>query len=258
MKKILIAITVLASVIISIYFIPKLYNQSNNIKILEELNQQNRVIPHFVDFTGKLYEIWNVSGYRAFEIDVIFNEKEKVFKIGHDNPTGKTLEDFLKFIDAKQLKKIWLDWKNLTKNNSKMALQRLEYLDKKYQIKKIAILESGLDSIKFDDFTKAGWQTSFYLPTHEILDKKIDLKVLINKINDNNIMAISFDYRLYDFVIENLENNISKTLVYHTWDTTKKLENKSFIENIKNKKYYNDERVKTILVTYRSLLHFIK
>jgi hypothetical protein len=238
-----------------------IYWQKINTKYLIDTNQSSRIFPHRIDSIGKLKDIWN-DGFRSFEVDVRFGDNNTTtFQMGHNHGVmGVGLEEFLNSIDYNKIKRVWLDFKNLNYKNHESALQELEKLDKKYNIKKKLIVESGTTGEFFKLFNVKGWHTSYYLPTGRIINllKKNDTKEMQNlslkiakQTETQHLSAVSFDYRLYPFVKQYLEPKISDKIVYHMW-LAPALGDVDFVEKLKKNKLYLDNRVKTLLSTYKS------
>ena len=242
-----------------------IYWQKVNAKYLIDTNQSSRVFPHRVNSIGKLKDIWN-DGFRSFEVDVRFGDNNtSTFEVGHDlgDMGGIGLEEFLSSIDSTLIQRVWLDFKNLDKNNYKGALARLEYLNKKFNIKSKFTVESGTKSEFFKEFRKAKWHTSYYMPTGTIVtllkEKKVEemrkLAIKIaQQVKRQNLSALSFDCRLNPFVKEYLEFNISDEIEYHTWYAPF-LSDVNFKNQLLSNKLYLDERVKTLLTPYKSLFN---
>lgn len=242
------------------------YQQKNNIAILKDNKRALQVIPHRVNSIGKLMDVWS-DGFRAFEIDVLYGDDDRDhFVIGHDHAdmSGMSLEKFIASVPSSEIEKIWLDLKNLTQHNYKNVLGRLNYLDSKYSLKEILIIESGTNGSFFSEFNEADWHISYYLPTNKIVNyfdenKTNEMKELAKSISEQSIMqrlsAVSFDRRLYPFVKNYLEPLLTNEIVYHTWDLSLKLYDYDLHTKLNKKKYYDDERVKTILLPYKSPFH---
>jgi glucan phosphoethanolaminetransferase (alkaline phosphatase superfamily) len=132
-----------------------IYWQKVNAKYLIDTNQSSRIFPHRVNSIGKLRDVWN-DGFRSFEIDVRFGgNNSRTFRIGHNEGLmGLGLEEYLSEIDYPKIERIWVDFKNLNKNNYKKALKRLEYLHIKFDLKIKIILESGTTSEFFKELRK--------------------------------------------------------------------------------------------------------
>ena len=250
--------------VISVYIVFK-YNyvllQKINTQYLIETNQSSRVFPHRVNSIGKLRAIWE-DGFRSFEVDVIYGYNNlNYFQVGHDpNAIGSSnLEELLLAIEYKKVKRIWLDLKNLSSNNYFKIMERLEYLERKFGIKNKVILESGTTLPLFRKFSELGWHISYYIPTdvliHQDAKNTLQLEQMAQNIaiqsDAQQLSAVSFDNRLYPFIKRYLNPLISKEIVYHSWwgPSLRKINFRStLIEN----KLFLDERVKTILIGYKS------
>ena len=233
--------------------------QKENVRYLVEHNLSSRIFPHRVDSVGKLKDVWN-AGFRSFEVDVIFNKQSGKFEVGHDEGV-MDLAHFLSWVDYAQIQRIWLDFKNLNADNYKVALQRLEMLDKKYGIKKKSIVESHMKPAPvFETLHNAGWHTSCYLSTATItklLQGKDESKMkqeaerLAKQLNAQHFSAVSFDRRLYPFVKQHLEPLLEKEMVYHTW-WGPNLYDADFVAKLQKDELFKDDRVKTILCRFKS------
>ncbi|MEA3455385.1 MAG: phosphoethanolamine transferase, partial [Campylobacterota bacterium] len=238
-----------------------IYWQKVNAKYLIDTNQSSRIFPHRVNSIGKLKDVWS-DGFRSFEIDVRFGDNNsETFQVGHNKGLmGFGLEEFLSRVDYAQIERIWFDFKNLNEGNYKKALERLEYLDKKFDIKRKLIVESGTTSEIFKEFRKNGWHTSYYMPTTRIVnllqeDNKSEMKKLAvqiaKQVETQNVAAVSFDYKLYSFIKDYLEPLISDNIVYHMW-LGPHLGSNNFKNELSKNPMYLDSRVKTILSFYKS------
>jgi len=237
-----------------------LYWQKKNTHFLLENNETSRIFPHRVDSIGKLKEIWQ-SGFRSFEVDVLFDSKHNLFQVGHNEGVmGVSLERFLSSVDAAAIQKVWLDFKNLDQHNLQKTISRLRYLDSKFHIKQKCIVESGTKGVFFKQLREEGWHTSYYLPTAKILsllkeanDQKLyQLGTSIAlQVKAQDVSAVSFDRALYPFVKKYLEMKLSENMVYHIWFTVS-LENSSFQSELQRDPLYHIQRIKTLLTAYRS------
>ena len=246
-----------------------LYQQRKNIIILKGSERALRVIPHRVNSIGKLMDVWS-DGYRAFEVDVLYGDDGKDhFLVGHNHGdmSGMSFEQFIASVpssEISEIEKIWLDLKNLTQQNYANILERLNNLDGKFSLKGKMIIESGTNGSFFRKFREEGWHISYYLPTNKILNyfgknKKKEMKDLAKSLSEQTTMqrlsAVSFDHRLYPFVKNYLEPLLNDEIVYHTWDLSVKLYDYDIFTKLDKENYYNDERVKTILLPYKSPFH---
>jgi len=238
------------------------YNQYQNLQLLFKDELDGRLIPHKANHLGKLESIFG-RGIRSFELDLMFkqNNEQGYFEIGHDDKeaNGRTFESYLALLQPSYpIKKIWIDVKNIDKNNADAILAHLELLDQKYSIKPILLLESSTTSVRFQNFSKAGYHTSYYLPTGTIttLLEQNDpqaLQLEAQRIRDltlaQSLSAVSFVASLYPFVKTYLEPLISDEVVYHTWNIIMFKEYRA-LEQLKEKAIFKDPRIKTIIYSY--------
>jgi hypothetical protein len=139
----------------------KQYNQAYQ-KTKNDINFPTKIMVHRVNTIEKLNFL--KSDYKAFEVDVVFNNG--LFDVFHP-PASSINLSFEKYLkeDSKNGFYFWLDCKNLNKENSKLILDHLHKLDKKYDIKDRLIFEStNPESLKL--IADAGFKTSWYLPPY--------------------------------------------------------------------------------------------
>jgi hypothetical protein len=77
---------------------------------------------------------------------------------------------------------------------------------------------------------------------------------IAEQIKEQKMSAVSFDIILYPFVKKYLEKFIDRSVIYHTWDLSNPIARPNFKEVMEGKSYYNDKKVKTIIVRYSSKL----
>lgn len=242
----------------------KIYHQVTNISKLKNENQIGRIIPHRVDSIGKLSQVL-YDGYFAFELDLIFREdiNGDYFEVGHDEKTRSYMKfyDFLSKLPISDIEIIWLDVKNISEENIHKVKKRLSALDEHYKLKDKIIVETGATSPLVSILSDSGFQTSYYLPTRILVEllKKDEQETLRIKANEiarqvavQKMRAVSFDLRLYPFVKQYLETLIDDSIVYYTWFPGTNLVDPGFIEKLHGRPYFDDPRVKIILVTYYS------
>ena len=232
----------------------------------EEINLQKlsndslipfNIFPHRVDSKGMLYEM-TAKGFDGIECDLVFNDT--VFEIGHGGEeymSGNSLEDYLNSSVGDSLTFIWLDIKNLRNDNIDKVLERLIVLDDQYKIKQRVFVESDTKSLLFDKIRKAGFNTSYYLPTDisQIEDRAILKSKAIevaNQINKQGVSSISFDASLYNWVTVYLSPIIPQELEWHTWQLGLELQQTNFIENLHKQPFASDNRIKTLLIRVHS------
>jgi len=242
------------------------YHQKKNISHLLKTEELNRIIPDRVNSIGKLKDIW-FDNFRAFEIDVHYSDdRTDQFVIGHNHSisSGMSLEKFIASITPSEVKKILLDFKNLTEENAERALETLNRLDKQFSLKDKLIIESETIGSFYGKYQEAGWHISFFLPTNEITpliegnktNAMEDLaKSIFEQVAGQNLASISFDRRAYPFVTKYLEPLVAENIEYHLRDPSIKLFDSDFQSELSNKNYLNDDRVKTITLPFESRFH---
>ena len=202
------------------------------------------------------------GGFKSFETDVRFvsDPTGGYFEVGHDqaDSRGVRLDEFLTISRPYEVKKIWLDVKNITDRNLPAVENELARLVSLYGIREISIVESGTISPSFANLAGRGFHTSYYLPTQRIkgllaghstdslwaeadrIRQQIDLQA---------VSAVSFDLDIYPFVVDYLQPLVPDSLEYHVWNSVK-LWRWSALEELEQSDYFNDPRVETILVGY--------
>jgi glucan phosphoethanolaminetransferase (alkaline phosphatase superfamily) len=242
------------------------YHQKKNISHLLKIEQLNRIIPERVNSIGKLKDIW-FDNFRAFEIDVHYSDDPSdQFAIGHNRSVSSDipLEEFIASITPSRVKKILLDFKNLTEENAERAFETLNRLDKQFSLKNKLIIESETIGSFYGKYQEAGWHISYFLPTNEITpliegnktNAMEDLaKSIFEQVAGQNLASISFDRRAYPFVKKYLEPLVSENIEYHLRDPSIKLFDSDFQSELSNKNYLNDDRVKTITLPFESRFH---
>jgi len=261
LKKLSLAILALFIMVVATGVAIVKYNQYQNLQLLFKDELDGRLIPHKANHLGKLESIFD-RGIRSFELDLMFKQKgeQGYFEIGHDDKEakGRTFESYLALLQPYPIKKIWIDVKNIDENNADAVLAHLEFLDQKYSIKPILLLESSTTSVLFQNFSKAGYHTSYYLPTaviNNLIEQndpqalQLEAQRIHNLTLTQSLSAVSFAASLYPFVKTYLEPLISDNVVYHTWNIIMFKEYRA-LEQLKEKAIFKDPRIKTIIYSY--------
>lgn len=237
--------------------------QDVNVKKLLAENFDGRLVPHRVNDLDRLQEILDV-GIRSFEVDLLFRSDEtgNYFEVGHDErtATGVHFETFLEKLKRYEIRKIWLDIKNVRELNVDVLVLELIRLDSLFGIRTFVIVEANITTGGFQKISARGFHTSYYLPTGStvsLLEENDPAKLraeaerLQKQLHGQSVLAVSFDLRLYPFVKDYLEQHISDTVVYHTWNSIR-LWKPGSLDDLQSQDYWRDARVKTVLYKYRS------
>lgn len=235
--------------------------QYYNVKTLISENLDGRLVPHRVNDIDKLMAILD-NGIQSLEVDLTFRKVEGkcFFEVGHgiNDLSGLAFDSFLNITAKHDMKKLWMDLKNVTEDDIENVLQELERLDSVYSIKSYAIIESSVLSSDFQQISRRGYHTSYYLPTERITGLLIkndndsllkEAEILNDQIRNQEVLAVSFDLSIYPFVKNYLEPIIQDSIVYHTWGDDKLWEFNA-IDKFQSRDYFKDIRVKTILYKY--------
>ncbi len=239
-----------------------IYWQERNSRYLLDTHQDQRLFPHRVNSIGKLKDIFN-NGLRSFEIDVLFTGGDRnTFILGHgEEVKGVDIRTFLDSVNYREIKRVWIDIKNLNSSNFEAALVELELLDKKYDLKEKVILESSVKFDLFRYFREKGWYTAYNISiqTHSIdFDDPADetemeklFSLLSRQVAEQEVAAVSFNGNLYTYVKKYLEPKIPENIDYHIWYGPRLYE-PDFEKKLAEDDLYLDKRVKTLLCPYKS------
>lgn len=219
----------------------------------------SKVWAHRVDSIASFMEAKDI--FPGIELDVVFQKQIKKFFVYHppaSNP-GLTLEKYLRQDDGK--KHYWFDWKNVEKDNIEAAISNLSTLDEKYTIKKRVIVETGVSISDVSKISQQGWQLSYYLPTHEILNciKSCShseagklAATIMKRVGNHSFSAISFDARLLPFFNSHLdkfiENNKLKVFI---WDQSIDISSEKAPQRLEP--YLTHRLIDVVLVDFPSL-----
>jgi heptose-I-phosphate ethanolaminephosphotransferase len=240
------------------------YWQRNNISSLPK-DECSKLLPHRVNTIGKAREAIS-SGLCGIEIDVLIekNQDETVFQVGHDDKTraSMTLEDFFDQIQMSEIEKIWLDVKNVNQSLIPGMMERLEHLDKKFDLKQRTLIETSFYADGAAEIARNGYKLSYYLPTGKVLkvmqaeqSTQTELAITIAKrVDEMEADNISFDLRLYPFVKSKLEAELrSRNVAYHSWFPSElTFYSPRLLPEISQRPYFYDPKMQTILLTFAS------
>ena len=106
----------------------------------------------------------NFNKYDGFEIDVVYNEKERTFFVGRGS--GKvTLDDMFAVKPDLSGKFFWLDVKNIDFNNQSEILRELIALTGRNIMHKSHLVVVSPNAEYLDDFAASGFLTCFRFPS---------------------------------------------------------------------------------------------
>jgi hypothetical protein len=232
-----------------------------NVKTILSEGLDGRLIPHRVNRIATLSSVLD-KGIRSMEIDVMFRSDgpNGFFEVGHDegDARGVRLDDFLDRMRAFEIKKLWLDVKNLDRTNLQAARLELQRLDSIYQIKQHAIVESYTTSPMLASLAESGFHSSYYLPLDKIPkllnagDETAlaqEAQRLAAQLQEQSVPAVSYDLSFYSFVKSYLEPLLPPHIRYHTWNSVE-LGDWGAIDTLRASDYYRDPRIETIIYRF--------
>lgn len=151
--------------------------------------------------------------YFGVEIDIIYHQNTKEFETSHDpeDLESHNLEQIFKYYAHNNLTdKIWLDFKNLSVENSTESEEAMSKLIEQYRINKQDVIIESRDWTALGHYRERGYQTSYYFPYYEEEKLNEALRNDVEKIlQSGNVDYISFYHKYYDFIKEiNIPNKI--------------------------------------------------
>ena len=174
--------------------------------------------PYKVEFAGYYDKIWahrvnsldklnySLPFFKGVELDLVYNEKTTRFDVRHPpaGSFGLTFERYLSEIPEGNYPGLWLDIKNLNKNNAPLVLEKINFIlnKKKYPRKAILIETQHPEALPL--FSKAGFNTSYYIKSwlyqssKKRLEKELD--TISEIINAQPRLGISTHYKNYGII----------------------------------------------------------
>jgi heptose-I-phosphate ethanolaminephosphotransferase len=231
------------------------YKQTTEMKItddpililIKKNTESKKYWVHRVNSIGKLYDVAK-SNPNGIELDIVYKDCELM--VGHElsHLSGGTLDEYMEHTGKLGIKNMWLDIKNINKDNFINVKAKLDALSNKYKyFKKHALIETQYTGKEVALLTNTGYNVSYFLPHTKIFillkeNNTLGLKEIANSINQQiksqNIKNVSFNAGVYDFVKNYLEKE-NNNLSYRVWPDY----NKDIVPDI----VINDPKVKVSL-----------
>ena len=227
--------------IVAILFIAYFYYPYS----IEATGFYDKIWAHRVNSVEKLNSALNY--FDGIELDLVYNSEKNVLDVNHP-PTatvGLNFEDYLIAIEKNKFPYLWLDVKDLNKENAKLILDKLLLLfnSKNYPLHKVLIESRQAKELLI--FEKKGFKTSFYLPPNLYnkdslgLSKSIlEIKNII-KIQPN--IAISTSFKDYNIIKKEFPNHQK-----YIWALVKPLH----FNHFKIREILKDKSVEIVLLNY--------
>ncbi|MDT8411632.1 MAG: hypothetical protein RQ875_04150 [Vicingaceae bacterium] len=177
---------------------------------------------HRVNSIEKLQEV-NAT-FSGVELDVVFNSALNVFDVNHPpaESIGLKLLEYLKSNTESDLN-FWLDFKNLSPENTSQALERLDFLCAELNVSKKQFIVEATQTELLELFAKSGFQTSYYLHWPGLYQlSEENLNETISQIKANIFPELSYVSSSYhDFEILNQHFPEQQKLLWLTENETK-------------------------------------
>lgn len=186
------------------------------------------------------------SNTAGIEVDVYFDTIANTLFVYHDSSVISTtaIESMLNLWASKKMKgSIWLDFKNLSFNNKRAALEYITSIRERFGLANKLIVESS-DPASLDVFCRQGFFTSYYVPffnpyslSEQDLQRTIDEIAL--QLNQYKVSALSGYYFQYPFL-----KKYFPEFPLLTWTDYSRV---SMVSNIFSASLLNDDQVKVVL-----------
>lgn len=224
-----------------------------NISVLRDLNDfTEKVWLHRTNSLEKMEEKEN--RFPNFEVDLVFRNNG-VFDVTHNADTSFNLRIDRYLADiAQDDDRMWMDIKNLNKQNAPCMLQTLDSLCHRYQVDKNQLIIESKNLNALSLFTRAGYYTSYYVDYDKpsrLSDAEIEKCIAhLQRVADSDkVEALSFPGWWYDEISDHLHRNIDLLTWKHR--TTKF----GLLALPSNREILEDPQVKVILVKSKGKYH---
>jgi hypothetical protein len=194
-----------------------------------------------VEVIGKLYQAI-YSGYDTFGVSIYVDDKDaKQLHVGNSKKYIKeTLEDYIVATPFNKVKKLLISVNNLQRKNYKVVMEKLNQLDKKYNIREKAILVVEPNSKIIQELIENKWKVAIDVETSKEVKKEVgkwkdQIMILCS---DTQYKTLKSEYVGGKFIV-NMKNL--------------NLKDSSFIQKIQKESFIKDKNLLYILVDYPSL-----
>lgn len=193
------------------------------------------------------------SDYPNIEIDLVLRE-DGHFDVTHDIPVtfGLPLDSF--FAHPENRGKMWLDIKNITDSNSRVALSELNRLSSLYGVLKERLIIESSNWQQLSLFTDEGYYTSYYFPVGNpsklsLSERNSAIEELQRVVSEGNFRAVSFPSWWYESVSKAIPSTNHDLLTWQHRSTQYEFLLTGGFQML------NDERLKVILIKSKGEFH---
>ena len=216
-------------------------------KRLELFGHYEKVWAHRVNDLAKLESAQN--SFTGIELDLTYlpqKNKLAVYHAGISIADDLYFEEYIAHIDNKNLG-LWLDLKNLDRNNVLEVFQQIETAVNSsfYKNNKNKILVESNKPELLNPFLKFGYRASFYLPQKLPQNTKPLQKQIQVSLQKNKGMELSGYYKNYPFLKEYFPETPKNLWILTSTYDPEAINNFGMIRGL-----LNDSTVKTVLIPY--------
>ncbi len=190
--------------------------------------------------------------YPNFEVDITIREDSLdgsvILDVTHDADIsfGLAFDEFIPNLEKSE--KVWLDIKNLSIDNNKKVLEKLDSFVLDFGLEKDQFIIETRDYKALGLLTKNNYYTSYYVDFKQIDEETI--KHLEDVAQTGYVRALSFPSTQYSEIRSHVDNNDIDFLTWAHRET--QIE---FMLNPFNGKMLDDNRLKVILIKTRGKYH---
>ncbi len=121
----------------------------------------NKLWKHRVNTASDANEA--LKEFNGIELDVFFVENENEFQLGHDYPTGISLDSYFDSIPKCSKYYYWIDFKNLNSANAFKSVEEMKSIIAKYKLQDKIIVENSIPEL-LALYKLSGIFTSLWIP----------------------------------------------------------------------------------------------
>ena len=215
---------------------------------IEFIGYQNKIWGHKTNDLKKLYT--GTLLYEGIELDLFYDEKNNILDVNHppDKSINLSFSKYMESLNSQKINKprLWLDIKNLKKENSDKILEKLVFLFGKYNFNLKNVLIESTNPHELLKFSNEKFRTSYYLPNnlHTLNNDKLTNHIKIIKQNIfYEDLEISFNFKNYDIAHKYFPKQNKNTWI---------LSRLNIFKYIKIRRVLSDTTIKTVLINYYS------
>lgn len=192
-------------------------------------------------------QAYTQNRYNGVEVDVMFDMATEKFDVRHpiNSSINLSLGEYLNHLNHG--KGLWIDFKNLDKENQIYALKRLNKITEKYNTSRSNLRIESLNPKNLMSFQEAGFKTSYYLPPnlHQLDGDDLENKIneITEKMSKYTTTTISTDIVNYEIAAKYFPRK--KKMIWTLFTTF----HNNFISNyFKTKRVVQDTTVEVFLI----------